>query len=93
MNHDNFALIIALVVVLCTILVFFIVNTLKKIDKIDNIVRLEEKLLMAIKSFDETAQEVKKLFGKSISFDQELIQLKGRITKVENVLDEFSRSK
>lgn len=75
MEHFSNVL-MGLIVTLCTILTFFITNSLKKID---NIIRIEEKLELSLKKLEEITDEVKKNFSHTLTLDQEVIRLKEKV--------------
>ncbi len=95
MLENSLPILLSVIVVLCSILIFFITNSLKKID---NIVRVEEKLELYLKMLEDTTREIKNLFSKSVNIDQEIIRLKAlvennekRILKLEEVESERDR--
>lgn len=68
MTHLNIESVIVILggvlILITTILTYFLVNALKKIDLVE---RMEEKLLIAIAKLDEVSQEVKSLFKQSVN--------------------------
>lgn len=69
-----------ILVIITTVLTFFVSNSLKKLD---NVSRMEEKIEMAISNLNEVTGEVKKIFGKTVGFDNQIHFLTQRITDIE----------
>lgn len=75
-------------VIFSSIITFFVSNSLKKLDQIG---RMEEKLAYAVATLGEVSLEVKKLFGKSINYDQEIKHIDKRLTTIEDKMGEIDK--
>lgn len=77
-----------LLVILCSILTYFITGSLRKID---NFARIEVRLEQALVNLNEVTKEVKSLFGKNINLGQEIVRLKEKSEALESRLNRLEQ--